>query len=483
MRKKVLLINPRKGWRPALGLLYIASYLRDGGYEVKVLEFIDEDFFPEENGPIWQELHEYDADFIGLGVISWNRRVAKGIIAKIRRETKDKVIVCGGKDPNFKPIFYLENGADYVVFGEGEETIVTLLNTLNGPDPKVAEVKGISYLADGEMVTTPPAPLISMDNLLVPALDLVDFEHYTDIRLGGIPGHFIKTGFMMASRGCPYSCRFCTDPVRVRYRERSIDNVIDEIKWQMQTWNIQGMVLLDDLFYYQDDRVTEFCERIIKEGIKLKFYAQARADRVGSPETLALMKKAGFIQIAIGIESGSQRMLDIMDKRTQLDTMKDAVVKVEEAGIYSYIFLVVGFPEENIQDLQETAEFLEEVKPSFTTVNYFMPMPGTEYFNEEDKNALEELTFSLTENQQEFHSDIPREDIIRFRNTFLSLAQRNANLNLLRYPSFYWWVFKLMLLQPMVLLRGLYKQKTQKAYTNYFEAIRTAMINNRIYGI
>jgi anaerobic magnesium-protoporphyrin IX monomethyl ester cyclase len=483
MSKKVLLINPRKGWRPALGLLYIASYLRQANYQVKVLEFIDEDFFPGENGENWREFHEYDPDIIGFGIISWNRRVARGMIDKIRQETQNKVIVCGGKDPNFKPDYYLNNGVDFVVFSEGENSMVELLNCLDDPTKKVDDVAGIGFLRDEKMITTPVAPLISMDNLLFPALDLVDFDHYSNIRLGGIPGHFIKTGFMMASRGCPYSCRFCTDPVRVRYRERPVDEVVDEIKWQMKNWNIDGMVLLDDLFYYRDERVNEFCNKIIEEGIKLKFYAQARADRVGSPDTLALMKKAGFIQIAIGIESGSQRMLDIMDKRTQLQTMKEAVRKVEEAGIFSYIFLVVGFPEENRQDLDETAAFLEEVKPSFTTVNYFMPMPGTEYFNEEDKNALEELTFSLTENQQEFQSEVPYDEIIQFRNTFLSLAQRNANFNLLRYPSFYWWVFKLMLFRPMVLLRGIYKQKTKRSYTNYFEAVRTAMINNRIYGV
>ncbi|MBF8273163.1 MAG: Protein involved in methylthiolation of isopentenylated A37 derivatives in tRNA [Magnetococcales bacterium] len=483
MKKKVLLINPRKGWRPALGLLYIAAYVRDAGYEVRIFEFIDEDFFPGQNKSVWKKFHAYDPDFIGLGVISWNRRVAKDIIQRIRKETHDKVIVCGGKDPNFKPDFYLENGVDYVIFGEGETPMVDLLDTLTQSDRILEEVNGIGFLRDGQVYRTTSAPLLSLDNLKFPALDLVDFDHYANIRLGGIPGHFIKTGFMMASRGCPYTCRFCTDPIRVRYRERSIDHIIAEIKWQMETWHIDGMVFLDDLFYYRDDRVDAFCERILKEGIKLKFYAQARADRVGSPETLTLMKKAGFLQIAIGVESGSQRMLDIMDKRTQLQTMKDAVNKVENAGIFSYIFLVVGFPEENLEDLMATEAFLKEVQPSFTTVNYFMPMPGTEYFNEDDKKALEELTFSLTENQSEFHSSVPYDEIMRYRNTYLSLAKRNANFNLLRYPAFYWWVFKLMLFRPMVLLRGVYKQKTQRSYTSYFEAVRTAMINNRIFGV
>ncbi|MBF0321681.1 MAG: B12-binding domain-containing radical SAM protein [Magnetococcales bacterium] len=287
---------------------------------------------------------------------------------------------------------------------------------------------------------------------------------------------------MMASRGCPYTCRFCTDPIRSRYRERPVDDIIAEIKWQMHHWKIDGMVFLDDLFYYRDQRVNTFCQRILAEGIKLKFYAQARADRVGSPETLELMKRAGFIQIALGVESGSQRMLDIMEKQTQLATMKEAVRKVEDAGIHAYIFLIVGFPEESREDLDATARFLEEIKPTFVTVNYFMPMPGTKYFHAEDKDALEELSFSLTENQRTFRSPVPHAEIIRYRNIFLGMARRNANFNLLRYPAFYLWAFELLIFKPVVLLRGLLKQKTQATYTSYLDALRTAMINNRIYG-
>ncbi|MEO5370877.1 MAG: B12-binding domain-containing radical SAM protein [Magnetococcus sp. DMHC-1] len=483
MNKKLLLINPRKGWRPPLGLLYIAAYARHAGYQVKVLEFIDEEFFPGKNIKLWKELHDFNPDVIGLGVISWNRRVAQGIIQRIRAETLNKIIICGGKDPNFKPDIYLNNGVDYVIFGEGEESTIHLLNNIFQPNGNMKSVPGIGYLEDSEIVRTAVHPVMPLENLLYPALDLVDYDHYCDIRLGGIPGHFIKTGFMMASRGCPFTCRFCTDPIRSRYRERSIDDIVAEIKWQMAHWKIDGIVFLDDLFYYRDQRVNAFCERIIKEGIKLKFYAQARADRVGNSETLALMKKAGFIQIAMGIESGSQRMLDIMEKHTQLDTMNEAIRKVEKAGIYAYIFLIVGFPEESQDDLEATARFLSKIKPTFITVNYFMPMPGTKYFNDEDKDALEELSFSLTENQRTFRSPVSHETIVRYRDIYLSLAQRNANLNLFRYPSFYFWAIKLVLFKPIVLLRGIYKQKKQATYTSYFDAIRTAMINNRIFGV
>jgi len=481
MNKKVLLINPRKGWRPALGLLYVASHICKAGYEVKIIEFIDEEFFPGRNRALWQELYDFDPDVIGLGVISWNRRVARKIIETIRAASRNKVIICGGKDPTFKPEIYFDYGADFVVMHEGEETIVELLNCLNEGRSVIA-VNGIAFMKDQDLIVTDRRPPFDLDKLNFPALDLIDYDHYCNIRLGGIPGHFIKTGFLMANRGCPYRCRFCTDPVRNIYRERSIDNIIEEIKWQMENWKIEGMVLLDDLFYFTDNRVTLFCERVLKENIRLKFYAQTRVDRVGSSKTLALMKKAGFIQLALGVESGSQRMLDIMNKGTKLKQIRKAIQDIEDSGIFSYIFLIVGFPEETREDLELTARFLEVLKPSFIAVNYFMPMPGTQYYSKENEQNLTELSYSLTENQQEFRSQVPHDEIIQYRNRFLSLAQRSADLNLLRYPSFYAWVMGLFLLHPAVLLRGLFIQSRKKLYTNYYEAVRTAMINHRIYG-
>lgn len=481
MIKKVLLINPRKGWRPALGLLYVASYIREAGYQVRILEFVDEDYFPGRNEGLWRELCDFGPDVIGLGIISWNRRVAFGIMDRIRKSLDDAIIICGGKDPTFKPDIYFDRGADFVVMNEGEETMVELLHALSHRAP-FQKVKGIAFIENRQMVVTETRSPLDMENLLLPAFELVDYHHYCNIRLGGIPGHFIRTGFIMANRGCPYRCRFCTDPVRGIYRERSIDNIIHEIRWQTKNWNVKGMVFLDDLFYFTDKRITAFCERVLEENIQLKFYAQTRVDRVGSAETLALMKKAGFIQLALGVESGSQRMLDIMNKGTRLAEIKRAIGRIEEAGIYTYIFLIVGFPEETREDLEITERFVKELRPTFVTVNYFMPMPGTEYYSAEDEKALEELSYSLTENQQEFKSPVPHDEIIGFRNRFLTQARRSANFNLLRYPSFYLWAVGLVLLHPTVLMRGLFIQMKKKVYTSYFEALRTAMINYRIYG-
>ncbi|MFH1654820.1 MAG: radical SAM protein [Pseudomonadota bacterium] len=480
MRKKILLINPRKGWRPALGLLYVASYLRRAQHEVKIIEFIDEDFNTRKNKKLWEELYIFDPDFIGLGVISWNRKVASRIIKKVRETTKDKIIICGGKDPSFSPEKYLSYSADVVVIGEGEETAVELINAYDS-SKTLEDIKGIAFLKERKVFQTSRREPKDLYNLLYPAVDLVDYVHYTNIKLGGIPGHFIKTGFLMANRGCPFRCKFCTEPIRNVYRERPIGEIIDEIKWQIDRYKIKGLVLLDDLFYFTDRRVTEFCEGLLKEKIKLKIYAQTRVDKVGSKETLKLMKEAGFMQLALGVESGSPRMLIDMNKGITIEQVKTAIKAINDAGIYTYIFLIIGLPGETKRDMDQTVELLKEVKPTFVTVNYYMPMPGTSYYNEQDGEMLDDLSFSLTENPN-FRSTLSRNELLYYRSKFLSLGQKNANLNLFTYPRFSLFLLEMLVFRPYVLLRQLYTQKTKKSYTNYFEALKVAMINHRICG-
>ena len=482
MHKKVLLINPRKGWRPALGLLYLAAYLRKFGHTIKVCEFIDEVYFPHANTSLWHEIKTFSPDVIGLGIISWNRRVALEIIDRLHREHPNTTIICGGKDPTFKPEIYLASHVDYVVKGEGEETIRALLNTLDNPT-EIFGIRGLAFLRDGKPHDTGQREPMDVSTVPFPAFDLVNYDHYCDIRLGGIPGHFIRTGFIMATRGCPYKCRFCTDPIRSIYRERPLDDIIAEIRWQMTTWKIDGLVFLDDLFYHDEKKVVEFCQRILAEKIHLKLYAQTRVDRVGSEETLQLMKQAGFIQIALGVETGSQRLLDIINKGTKLHQIRTAIERINKAGICTYAFLIIGFPEETRDDLEATIQFLQESRPTFVAVNFFMPMPGTAYYRQEDEQILNELSFSLTENQQQFRSPVPAADLLSYRDRLTALAEKNANLHLLRYPSFVIWTMKVILFRPDVLLRGIRLQWQRGIYVSYFDAIRTAMINHRIFGI
>ncbi len=479
-KNKIALINPRKGWRPALGLLYIASYLRDAGYEVRVFEFLDENFDVRRNKAIWEDVFAFAPDFAGFGVISWNRAVTELQIADLRERLPDCVVICGGKDPSYMAGKYFPFGADFVVIGEAEETMVELVDVLNaGGDP--ATVRGVSFLRDGEVVATGHRDPLKLDQLLFPAFDLVDYDHYTDIRLGGIPGHFIKTGFMMANRGCPYNCKFCAEKVRNVYRERSVDDIVAEIREQMDTYSIDGMVFLDDLFYFKEKRVREICQRLLDESIHIKLYAQMRVDKAPSDDTLRLMRKAGFIQLALGVESGSPRILELINKGTTPGMCRETISRINASGIHTYCFLIIGLPDERVEDLEMTADLIEEIKPTFVAVNYYMPMPGTKFFLEEDDDLIDTLTYSLTENQP-YRSQLDQETLQAYRGRFESLTQRNANYNLLRYPSFWWFIISTCLFRPDVLVKGLLTQVREKRYPNVFDAIKTSLINHRIIG-
>ena len=479
-KRKVLLINPRKGWRPPLGLLYVASYLVDSGYEVKVIEFIDENYNKKKNEKLWNEFHEYDPDFIGFGVISWNRSVTGKIIEQIRESTKDKIIICGGKDPAYVPEKYLSYGADAVVIGEGEETMVELLNAYNS-FKDLKDVNGIVFNNGNSVINTNHREPKNLASLLYPAFDLVEYKHYTNIRLGGIPGHFLKTGFMMANRGCPFGCKFCTENLRNVFRERSIDDIIGEMKWQISNYHIKGLVFLDDLFYYKEERIIEFCNAILNENIKLKIYAQTRVDRVGKPETLRLMKKAGFIQLALGVESGSPKILKMVNKGVEVDQIRQGIKAINDAGIYTYSYMIIGLPGETKADMEMTDDLLKEINSTFVAVNYYMPMPGTPLYSDEDDKRLDEVSYSLTENQT-FRSSKDQSFLAYYRQKFQSTSERNPNYNLFKYPGFFGFLASVIMFHPTILLKGLYIQRKQRTYSSYFEAVRTSMINYRIYG-
>ena len=417
---------------------------------------------------------------MGLGVISWNRKISGNIIRRIKSKTKDKIVFCGGKDPSFVPEKYIDYGADAVVIGEGEDTVVELFNAYRFKS-SLDKVKGIVYRNSDCIVRTEHREPRNLNNLLFPAFELVDYEYYTNIRLGGIPGHFIKTGFMMANRGCPFSCEFCSNVIRNVYRQRTIEDIIEEIKWQKKEYKIDGLVFLDDLFYFRDQWIIEFCQHILKENIKLKIYAQTRLDTTGKKETLELMKRAGFIQLAIGVESGSPRILDKVNKGLKVDQIKSGIKAINDAGIYTYSYLIIGLPYENEEDLNKTEELLKEINSTFIAVNYYMPMPGTELYSQEDDELLDKVSFSLTENQT-FRSAESQKKLASYRAKFQSMSQKNPNLNLFKYPGFYAFLAKVLLLHPHVLLKGVYIQKKKRTYSNYFEAARTAMINFGIYG-
>jgi anaerobic magnesium-protoporphyrin IX monomethyl ester cyclase len=467
-RNRIALIQPRKGGRPALGLLYIGAYLLDNGFEVKIFEFLDELYPPNVryNKKIFKELEAYDADFIGIGTISSTFKITSKLISKIHREIPGKTILCGGKHPSIDPEYFLRRGADCCTIWEAEITIVELLDAYNFATP-LSDVKGICYLDNDKITYTPQRQLLPMDAILRPAFQLVNYEKYVDFRLQSIPGHYLRSGFIFGSRGCPYKCSFCTTNARSLYRERSIDDLIDEIEWQIKTYNVDGFVVLDDMFYLKEKRTIEFCEKVIARNIKAKYFCHGRVDRA-KKETLALMKKAGVLLLAVGVESGSQKILDAMHKETDISQVEHAFKMYREVGMNSFAFIIVGHPQETKEDLDLTRALIEKIKPTNVGVNYYMPMPGTPSFELEISNAkyvvgngtIDDFTF--TTDYPEFSMSTPLDELNRIGDEFQGMSVVNRNMNLFTYPKFIFDMIMISLLHPLVILESFYHRYITK---------------------
>jgi len=471
-RNKMALILPRKGGRPSFGLLYIGAYLLDNYFEVRIFEFLDELYPPntQYNRHIWRKLFEFNPDFIGCNVISSTAKIVQGLIAQIKNKIPDIVIICGGKHATSNPEDLLSHNADYCAIGEAEVTIVELLDALNFNE-SIDEVTGIAYLKNGAICRTGNRSVLPLDYLLRPAFELIDYAKYVNYRFQGIPGHYLRTGFIFGSRGCPYRCKFCTTQSREYYRERSIDDLIDEMESQIEKYGVDGFAILDDLFYFREERTAEFCKKIVKRGIKAKFFCHVRVDRV-TRETVELMKKAGFLLLAVGVESGSQKLLDAMNKETSVEKIENAFKIYNEIGINTFAFIIVGHPDETDNDRELTKQLLKRIKPTHVPVSYYVPMPGTpshDFETDQAKYLLGGVNFqgfSYLTDDPEFSTTIPLEELKKIGNDFERLSVINRNMNLFKYPAFILFITGFLIIHPLIIIEALYiryiSKKTHK---------------------
>lgn len=465
---RVALVQPRKGGRPALGLLYVGAYLEDAGYEVKVFEFLDELYPPniKFNQKVFKNLLRFAPDIVGFGVISSTMRITERLMGHIHRALPESIFICGGKHASSNPEELLRAGAVYCVLGEGEITVVDLLDAINF-DRDPASVAGIAFLKNGAMMETGQRPFMPLDAILRPAFNLVDYHRYIECRLQSIPGHYLRCGFIFGSRGCPYKCSFCTTNVRGVYRERSIDDMLDEMRWQIDTYGVEAFVILDDLFYFKEERVTEFCCKVIDQGIKTKFMCHGRVDRVNK-EIIQLMKDAGLFLLAVGVESGSQKVLDAMHKGTKIAQIEKAFAIYNEVGINTFAFIIVGHPVETAEDRELTRGLLQRIHSYNVAVNYYMPMPGTPSYAFELDSARhliggDDFTeFSYTTDFPEFSTTVPLEELKRIGDEFQALSVVNRNWNLFKYPAFMRDMFLILFLRPDVLIEAFWLRYVAK---------------------
>lgn len=384
---KILLIQPsqenvygvvvKPSYVP-LGLLYIGACLEKAGH---VVDFIDLDIDGFNKNKLLGYINETKPDLIGFGSTTVTiNNVLK--MSELIKNATDIPIIVGGIHATIAGEEVIKNeNIDYVVVGEGEETIGELVKAL-GNGHKLSEIKGIYYKDKNKVVFTGDRALIgNLDNIPFPARHILKHPfHY-------IPPDALKipVASIMTNRGCAARCTYCCTKLIFgrRMRFRTIRNVVDEIEDVIKNYGVKEIHIMDDCFTINKKRVFEFRDEIKKRGIKATFVCSngIRADQVDE-DILRALKDIGVLSVAFGVESGNQMILDNIKKGLKLDTIRKAFKLSKKHGFTTWGFFMIGLPGENRKTVRDTIEFAKELDPDFAKFLILKPFPGTEVFNQ-----------------------------------------------------------------------------------------------------
>lgn len=382
-----------------LGLAYLAAVLRDNGHEVLIYDADankekahDMDFsaleekYPQyiENvsklaHPIWGELrevlNEFKPDLVGISVFT--TKVASAFIAAqiAKSFNPDAPVVVGGPHPSVKSeeLLRIAPFVDFAVRGEAENSFVQLVQAVERKGG-YGDIEGLSFRAEGRICHNPPAGFIrDLNRLPYPARDLLlNKSSYTSEDMG----------LMMSGRGCPFDCTFCSSAgVWGRgVRFRSVENVIGEMRQVCSSYGTVQFSFKDDIFTINPKRVLEFCKALKNEKFRVNWDCNARVNLIDEP-LLAEMRSAGCNGIKVGIESGSDRILkDVMKKSITVAQVKHAAQIIRKAGIHWTGYFMMGLPTETEQEMLATLELMRQIKPDFASLSVYEPLPGTHLY-------------------------------------------------------------------------------------------------------
>jgi radical SAM superfamily enzyme YgiQ (UPF0313 family) len=374
---------------PPLGILYIASILKDEGIEVSVLDLAATGMSIKEAAD-WA-IRE-DPDILGLSTLITSSLTAPKIAHEVKKKNPDVTIVFGNHHATFNAERILKKYpyVDMIVRGEGEQTCLELVNCLKEKRlPK--EVLGVTFRHKGHVVSNLDRPLLkNVDLLPFPDRDLIDVDyHNTTVGINVAPKKFAS---FLSSRGCVFKCRFCSC-ARIAHnfwRPRSTENVLEELHL-LASEGYEQIMFVDDNFTLNRKRVINLCRRMRKEKIRVEWISEGRVDQCSS-SMLQEMVKAGCRMMYFGIESGTQKVLNYYDKRTTPEQSKTAVEKARKAGVDIIVgSFVIGAPHETRKDIQKTLNFVRKLDLDIPQINILGAFPGNSIWEEfKDKELLDE---------------------------------------------------------------------------------------------
>jgi radical SAM superfamily enzyme YgiQ (UPF0313 family) len=366
---------------PPLGILYLSSYLKKAGFSVGVFD------------STFQTLADFEAaldvqrpSVVGLYVNMMTKRNALRMIDLCQQ--RGLPVVVGGPDPRYYAAQYLRHGTWVVVHGEGEQALEELIPTLiKHGRSRLAEVAGISFVDDdGRIVETAPRPMLAdLSAHPWPDREAIDLGQY----MRTWQAHHGHTSLsVIQSRGCPYTCTWCSHSVYgSTHRRRTPEDAADELLWIRDTYHPDRIWYADDVFAINHRWLFAYAQALKERGVRIPFECISRADRLTEP-VIQLLREMGCFRLWNGSESGSQRILDAMKRRVSAADVRRKTHLLQQAGIETGMFIMLGYKGETIADLVETVEHLKASRPDIflTTVAY--PIKGTPFYAEVEADIL-----------------------------------------------------------------------------------------------
>ncbi|MFC2037180.1 B12-binding domain-containing radical SAM protein [Chloroflexota bacterium] len=381
-----------------LGLLYLAATARDAGYRVSIFDAM----FQASDEAFVAALEREQPKVVGIGVLATVRTAALRLADLAHRH--GAMVVVGGADPTGRPESYLRrqsNGSqpvDMAVVGEGEQTLLELLPLLlNGErnDEPLQKIAGLAYLdADDHFVSTAARRhCADLESLALPARDLIDVEAY---RQAWHRRHGIFSLSLIATRGCPYGCTWCQKSVFGRsFRPRSPQAVAEEMRLIKEQYRPDQLRIVDDVMGIDREWVRAWHTAVLARDAVVPFECLSRVDLMDE-EMVRLLQEAGCIRIAFGAESGSQKVLDAMNKGTTVEQIRRTAKLCRRHDIETYFYIMVGYPGEEWVDIRKTVDLLKEARPDQFSSTIAYPLPGTEFYDEVKHRLLDAPDWDYT---------------------------------------------------------------------------------------
>jgi radical SAM superfamily enzyme YgiQ (UPF0313 family) len=381
---------------PPLGLLYVSGYLKSKN--------ISNDVFDTTFSNQTTQL-EFILEKKPKVICIYTNLMTKIEVIKLMRILKTETynfpkIVLGGPDVTYNVENYLKAGADFLVIGEGEETTFELYQAIiNNSD--IHQINGIAFLENNQVIQTQARTKFKeLNELPLPNREAISMQKYLETWKNN---HGKSSMTISTQRGCPYTCKWCSTAVYGQsYRRRPAHLVVEEMKMLKEKYNPDAIWFVDDVFTISHKWLTEFHSEIIKQNAIIPFECITRAERLND-EILQLLKEIGCFRIWIGAESGSQKIIDLMDRRVDINHVKKMIQDTNAIGIETGTFVMVGYPEETIEDIDKTIQYLKEAKPTQYTITIAYPIKGTSLYNEiEDKITIQPEWESSTDREIDF---------------------------------------------------------------------------------